>query len=272
MNACIKPLAAATLAVALCAAASPAWPLDRPQPSPKDQRIRWTAYDETDVIQVDTTLGVATQIQLNDDEDYVTHAFGDSAAYDFQQVGKHLLLKPKVEQADTNLIYITTKRNYSFLLRYAKARNGREMFRLVLRYPEAEKAAATARLEEDFVRHELAKGDLAINWQSYTMSGDIKIGPEAAWDDGAQTWMRFAPGPDLPAIYYVDPDGHEVIANRHMEDERTIVLHRTARRWHLRIGNQVLAVHNDFADAARNLQTSTVSPAVRRVLREEASQ
>ena len=107
MNIRFRPLAVAVLSVALCAAAAPAWSLDRPAASPKDQRIRWTDYDAADVIQVDTTLGVATQIQLNDDEDYVTHAFGDSAAYDFQQVGKHLLLKPIVEQADTNLLYIT---------------------------------------------------------------------------------------------------------------------------------------------------------------------
>lgn len=261
--------AAAALAFALCAAAPPAWALDRPAASPKDQRIRWTDYDPADVVQIDTTLGVATQIQLNDDEDYVTHAFGDSAAYDFQQIGKHLLLKPIVEQADTNLIYITTKRNYSFLLKYAKQRNGREVFRVVLRYPEAEQAKTAAQAEKDRVQQDLATGDLAINWQSYTMSGDTVIGPEAAWDDGAQTWLRFAPGQDLPTVYFVDPDGHEVITNRHMDGDRTIVLHRTAARWHLRLGEKVVAIHNEAPAAARTLPTGTVSPTVQRVLREE---
>lgn len=255
--------------VALCAAAPPAWSLDKPQASPKDQRIRWTDYDAADVIQVDTTLGVATHIQLNDDEEYVTHAFGDSAAYDFAPKGKHLLLKPIVEQADTNLLYITTKRNYSFLLKYAKERKGREVFRVVLRYPEVDEAKTAAEQEKAQVQRDLASTDLAINWQSYTMSGDTAIGPEAAWDDGAQTWLRFAPGQDLPAAYFVDPDGNEVIANRHMEDDRTLVLHRVAARWHLRLGNKVVAIHNDAPQSVRALPTRTVSPTVERVLREE---
>ncbi|MBJ7264354.1 MAG: TrbG/VirB9 family P-type conjugative transfer protein [Burkholderiaceae bacterium] len=257
------------LTVALCAAAPSAWPLDRPQASLKDHRIRWTDYDALDVIQVDTTLGVATQIQLNDDEDYVTHAFGDSASYDFQQFGKHLLLKPIAEQADTNLLYITTQRNYSFLLKYAKERKGREVFRLVMRYPETEQASTAAQEEQAHVQRALANGELAINWQSYTMSGDTTIGPQAAWDDGAQTWLRFAPGQDLPAVYFVDPDGNEVIANRHMEGDSTIVVHRVAARWHLRLGEKVTAVHNDASLAARTLTTGTVSPTVERVLREE---
>ncbi|WP_028354595.1 TrbG/VirB9 family P-type conjugative transfer protein [Bordetella petrii] len=272
MNARLTPILKVALAAVLATCAPAAYSLDRPDASPKDQRIRWTDYDAADVIQVDTTLGVATQIQLNDDEDYVTHAFGDSAAYDFQQIGKHLLLKPIVEQADTNLLYITTKRNYSFLLKYAKERKGREVFRLVLRYPEMEKARAAAWEEADTVQRELASRELAINWQSYTMSGDTSIGPKAAWDDGAQTWLRFAPGQDLPTAYFVDPDGQEVIANRHMEDGQTIVLHRVAARWHLRLGDKVVAVHNDAPLAARALPTGTVSPVVERVLRQESTQ
>ncbi|NMU89780.1 TrbG/VirB9 family P-type conjugative transfer protein [Achromobacter ruhlandii] len=259
----------AALALALCVAAPPAAALDRPQSSPKDQRIRWTDYDPADVVQIDTTLGVATQIQLTDDEDYVTHAFGDSAAYDFQQIGKHLLLKPIVEQADTNLVYITTKRNYSFLLKYAKQRNGREVFRVVLRYPETDRTKSAAQADRERIQQDLAAGELAINWQNYTMSGDTDIGPEAAWDDGAQTWLRFAPGQDLPTVYFVDPDGNEVITNRHMDGDRTIVLQRTASRWHLRLGQKVLAIHNDGRTSTRTLPTGTVSPTVERVLREE---
>lgn len=261
--------AAAALMLALGAAAPPTWALDRPQTSPKDQRIRWTDYDPADVVQIDTTLGVATQIQLNDDEDYVTHAFGDSDAYDFQQIGKQLLIKPIVEQADTNLVYITTKRNYSFLLKYAKQRNGREVFRVVLRYPDTEVAKSAVQADKERVKQDLASGELAINWQSYTMSGDTTIGPEAAWDDGAQTWLRFAPGQDLPTVYFVDPDGSEVITNRHMDGDRTIVLQRTAARWHLRLGEKVVAIHNDAPSAARTLTTGTISPTVQRVIREE---
>ncbi|WP_063588602.1 TrbG/VirB9 family P-type conjugative transfer protein [Achromobacter ruhlandii] len=271
MNVRLKSLATAALTVALCAAAGPAWSLDQTQASTKDKRVRFADYDPDEVYLVNTSLGVATHIQLNDDEDYVTHAFGDSAAYAFTPVGKHLLLKPRVEQADTNLNYITTKRNYTFLLKYAKERKGGDVYRISMRYPENERAKTAKQEDAALVQQELGNSELAINWQSYTMSGDASIGPEAAWDDGAQTSLRFAPGQDLPSVYFVDSDGQEVIANRHMDGERTIVLHRVASRWHLRLGNKVVAVHNEAPVAARSLSTGTISPAVERVLREESS-
>lgn len=265
----LRPALGALLAAALCAGSPAAWPLEHPQASPKDQRVRSADYDPANVIQVDTALGIATHIVLADDEDYVTHGFGDSAAYDFVHEGRHLLLKPKADQADTNLIYITTKRDYAFLLKYAKKRTGREFFRLELHYPEDEKAREQAQGDQDLVQSELANGDLAINWERYTMSGDASLAPVNAWDDGAQTWLRFAPGQDLPAVYFVDPDGHEVIANRHMADENTIVLHRVAKTWRLRLGNQVMAIHNEGDGPARGLPTRTVSPQVERVPLEE---
>jgi type IV secretion system protein VirB9 len=262
----------AFLAATLCLGTSAAWALDVPKPSPKDQRVRWVDYDPDDVIRVDTALGIATHIVLSDDEQYLDHAFGDSDAYDLVENGKHVLIKPKADQANTNLIYITDKRSYTFMLEYAKKRTGREYFRLNLRYPEAEAAKAALQNEKGFVDRELNMGDLAINWQSYTMNGDMPLAPIAAWDDGAQTWLRFAPGQDLPTIYFVDPEGQEVIANRHMADEQTVVLHRVAAKWHLRLGNQVLAVHNEAGAQARSLPTRTVSPSVQRVLREESAQ
>ncbi|OZI26039.1 hypothetical protein CAL26_01410 [Bordetella genomosp. 9] len=295
MNRTVKLIVGAILAATLGAAWKPALALDHPHASPKDSRIRWANYDPDNVIEVDTALGVATQIELSKDEHYVTHAFGDGAAYAFQQIGNHLLLKPIVEQADTNLLYITDQRSYSFSLRYvtpqgdadkssdnkAESRSGKKfekrpspqgVFRLVLRYPDDEQAKDKRREDKALVEHALARTDGAINWQSYTMNGDTSIAPVNAWDDGAQTWLRFAPGQDLPVVYFVDADGQEVIPNRHMADEHTIVVHRTAALWHLRLGNQVLAIHNDSPIPARSLPTRTISPAVERIIREEPGQ
>lgn len=263
---------ALVLATTLSLATNVAWALDTPKASPKDQRVRWVDYDPDNVIRVDTALGIATHIVLSDDEQYLDHAFGDSDAYDLVENGKHVLIKPKADQANTNLIYITDKRSYTFLLEYAKKRTGREFFRLNLRYPEDEAARTAAAEEKGLVQRALDKSDLAINWESYTMSGNQSLAPTAAWDDGAQTWLRFAPGQDLPTIYFVDADGQEVMVNRHMADEQTIVLHRVAAKWHLRLGNQVLAVYNEAGVQARSLPTRTVSPLVERVLREEPDQ
>lgn len=268
----ITMLARLTLIGALSAVSASAWALDTPKGSAKDQRIRNTQYDPTDVIAVNTTPGVATHIVLADDEQFVMHAFGDAAAYEFQQVGKHLLLKPIARQADTNLIVITDKRNYAFMLRYADQAKGNAVYRVELNYPDIELARSAALNQQTQIEQALQRTGVAINWQSYTMSGDKSLAPVNAWDDGAQTWLRFAPGQDLPAVYFVDPDGNEVIANRHMADPHTIVLHRIAAKWHLRLGEQVLAIHNESANQARSLSTGTVSPDVQRVIRQEAVQ
>ena len=245
--------------------------LDNPKASPKDTRIRHTDYDSNNVIAVWTVAGVTTHIVLADDESYVTHAFGDAQAYDFQQVGKHLLLKPIAQQADTNLIVITDKRNYAFLLQNAQPGKGKETHRITLNYPDSQAAMSAAQAAQNQVNQALDQTGVAINWQNYTMSGNQSLAPVNAWDDGAQTWLRFAPGQDLPAVYFVDADGNEVIANRHMADAHTIVMHRVAAKWHLRLGDQVLAIHNESSQQTRPLPTKTISPEVERVLRTEAT-
>src|SRR3546814_8469612 len=104
-----------------------------------------------------------------------------------------------------------------------------------------------------------------MNWQAYTRSGDAAIAPVHAWDDGRQTWLQFAPQADIPTVYRVTPDGQEVITNHHMADERTMVLHRTSALWHLRLGDQVLAIHNGaYGTTPVPAHTGTASPAVRR--------
>lgn len=260
------------IAVSLGCVPVVAYSLDIPKASPKDKRIRSTQYDSQDVIAVTTTTGIATHIELADDETYITHALGDAAAYDFQQIGKHLLFKPIAPEADTNLIVITDRRSYAFLLQHKAKGSGKEVHRITLNYPDIDQARAEALNRSAQVEQALEATGLAINWEAYTMSGDQALAPINAWDDGAQTWLRFAPGQDLPAVYFVDADGNEVIANRHMADAHTIVMHRVASRWHLRLGDQVLAIFNENSNQTRSLPTGTVSPDVERVIRQEALQ
>ncbi len=257
------------LAGLLAGTAACSWALDIPKASPKDKRIRTTQYDPNDVIRIPTMTGVVTHIELSADEKFITHAFGDKEAYDFNQFDQHLILKPTALQANTNLIVITNKRNYAFLLDHVAEGSGKEVHRLSLDYPELEQARLLAEKRTEDIDRSLANTGLAINWAGYTMSGDQTLAPVSAWDDGAQTWLRFSPGQDLPAIYFVDADGQEVIANRHMYDAHTIVMHRVAAKWHLRLGEQVLAIYNEHSKQTRSLQTGTISPEIERVLRKE---
>ena len=249
-----------------------AWGLDVPKPSPRDSRIRSTEYDPSNVIQVNTTMGYTTLIDLAPDEKYVTHAFGDAKAYDFQTVGQHILIKPIADQADTNLIVITDKRTYDFRLKYSKdgKQDGKnsEMDIVRLKFPDIDIKRAKDLEDKSRMREDFSTTGQAINWKSYTMSGDMAIAPASVWDDGAQTFFRFAPGQDLPVIYFVDPDGSEVVTNRHMMDPQTIVMERVAATWHLRLGNKVLGIYNSNV-LARPLVTRTISPQIERVIRQK---
>lgn len=266
------PAAVCILVLAFCMWA-PAWALDVPRSSPKDSRIRSTEYDPANVIQVNTTMGYTTLIDLAPDEKYVTHAFGDAQAYDFQTVGQHILIKPIADQANTNLIVITDKRTYDFRLKYSKdgMQDGKDsaMDVVRLKFPDIDEKRAQDIQEKTRMKADFATTGLAINWKSYTMSGEMSIAPTSVWDDGAQTFFRFAPGQDLPVVYFVDPDGSEVITNRSMMDPQTIVMERVAATWHLRLGNKVLGIYNSNVQA-RPLLTRTISPSVERVVRQKA--
>lgn len=253
---------------------APSWALDRPVATDYDHRVRLVAYNPLDVIQVDTVLGTATLIELEPGEKYVSHAFGDSAAYDFAERGDRVLLKPRAEQADTNLIVLTDRRNYAFRLSYSHDRHTSALYKLTIRHPDTEREAARNNAQRQQVAQALDSAQAARNWQAYTMSGHRSIAPIHAWDDGASTWFEFAPGQELPQIYQVDADGQEVIANRHMANPRTVVVDRVTALWRLRLGQQVLAIHNEAAHHGRTqpLPTGTVSPDVKRVIREEPSQ
>lgn len=254
------------LALLLCLSVpASALALETPRSSRLDHRVRYVNYNPADVIQLDAVIGVATHIVLESGENYVYHVFGDSQAYAFTYKNNHLFFKPTAEDADTNLIVITDRRDYSFRLSYSGDRASPALYKLVIRYPEVESRKRAQAAQKAAVERSLQATGNPVNWRAYTRSGDAAIAPVHAWDDGRQTWLQFAPEADIPTVYRVTADGQEVITNHHMADERTMVLHRTSARWHLRLGNQVLAIHNDaYGTTLVPAHTGTTSPAVRR--------
>lgn len=257
---------AMALALAL-ALPAPVFALDSPKTSRADYRVRYASYNPGDVIQLDATIGIATHIVLEPGENYVYHVLGDSEAYAFTHKDNHLFLKPIAEQADTNLIVVTNRRDYSFRLTYHKA-DSKALYKLVIRYPEAESQRLAQVAQKAVVARALQAVGTPVNWKTYTRSGNAAIAPIHAWDDGRQTWFQFAQKADIPTVYRVTPDGQEVLTNYHMADARTMVMHRTSARWHLRLGKQVLAIYNGaYGNVPVPAVTGTASPTVRRVVK-----
>lgn len=270
-------LTRAALAVALAAgSAGAAWAESKPNESRFDSRIRFVTFNAADVVKIDTLAGVATHIQLEDGENYVTHAFGDAQAWSFAMEKHHVFIKPTADKADTNLIIVTDRRTYTFDLAYHKAPPAPVIFQLSFHYPDTaakkQAAAAEARTLESALSG--PRGNANTN---YSMAGNKAIAPLNVWDDGKFTYFKFPENRDVPAIYMVDADGRESIVNRNSTGTATdvVVMQKVAEKWRVRLGGQVLSIFNDKAlseaDAPiatnRDSATGTRSPVVMRVVK-----
>jgi type IV secretion system protein VirB9 len=174
--------------------------------------IRSVDYDANEVVTLEVAAGVVLHIVVEPGETYVTHAFGDGKAWDFAVKANHYFLKSAALDADSNLTVVTDRRSYHFLLRMKK--DGKDpTLEVVFRYPEKSRKARAAADGE--------KTDQAFGTPPkepnlhYSMSGDLDIAPENAWDDRTFTYFKFPGNRDIPAIYMVDADGEESIVNRH---------------------------------------------------------
>lgn len=261
-----KILACAVAACLLCTAVHAT---EFPQPSVQDSRILTVIYEPSNVVRIDGMVGIVTHIQLEPGEQYVDHAFGDSAGWWFAVSGNNVFLKPKAEHSGTNLVLITNKRVYNFELRYADMSvKGDKMFDVRFIYPatkvaETKAAAEQAQVNADF---HIAR---PIN-ANYTMTGDRSLAPIHAWDNWQFTYFQFPGAVDMPEIYVVNPDGTESIVDHHIEGKGSdiVVVHKVAKQWVLRLGNSALSVFNESYDPVGVLnQSRTASPDVIRTVR-----
>lgn len=254
--------------------------LDIPVGSAFDSRIKTVMYNSEDVTKVDSVIGVATHIILDPNETYLTHAFGDSDAWQFSYKKNHYFVKPKAENGDTNLTIVTDKRVYNFDIRYhfeeyLKGSKGKRSFdnkmtfQIQFKYPEVE--AKKKKEENDDAKRKvefsklLAKG---VNLK-YTINGEPKLAPMNVWDAQGFTYFKFAPGQDIPTITAVDSLGNETKVVTHQEgiSSQIVVVHRVSREFRLRLGTSVTGVYNenDGRQPVYENYTGTVSDGYKRV-------
>lgn len=255
------------LAIIFLYSVSPIYALNLPNKSNYDNRIRYTTYNQNDVVQLDTVLGVATHIELESGEQYLTHAFGDAASYSFAVEQNHIFIKPKAENANTNLIIVTDRRSYSFRLTFHDQDNVQSVYQLSFRYPDTLNKKRQEAIEKSTIERGFKEQGGIYN-VSYTMSGDTDIAPLNTWDNDEFTFFKFPRNRDIPGIYMVDTDGKESIVNRTANDQGIIKVHKVNPKWVLRLGNRALAIFNESYDPYGIQNTTrTTSPNVKRVLK-----
>jgi type IV secretion system protein VirB9 len=278
----MKPIAlmsAVILAAALLAATSPARAYDLPGWS-GDSRVRQVVYREDQVVRVLAQRGFATHIALDPVEHILVVAPGDRDGWQVvaNRDDHDVYLKPQLAAHDTNLEIRTDRHSYSFdlvvLPLTTRIDSNRAMYRITFVYPEAKAAHLKADDEAAVVRERLAQPPVVRNraYSMQVMPHSDDIAPSAAWDDGRFTYLRIPNNRRIPAIFRVAENNSESVVDRHMEGD-VIVVHQVARRFVLRLGDEVVGVWNDAfdMDGVPPNDGTTVS-GVKRVLRSDGDE
>jgi type IV secretion system protein VirB9 len=220
-----------------------------------DSRVRQVVYASDAVVRIQAQRGFATHIALDSQEQIQVVAPGDRDGWQVvANRGDHdVYLKPQLAAHDSNLEIRTDKRSYSFdlfvLPLKAKFGNGDEMYRVTFVYPDEAKAQAHAETDAELVAQRLGQPPMVRNarYSMQVMPHSDDIAPTAAWDDGRFTYIRIPNNRRIPAIFRVADDGTESVVDRHMEAD-TIVVHEVAKRFVLRLGDEVVGIWNDAYD------------------------
>src|SRR5262245_9268502 len=85
---------------------------------PQDPRVRTVLYNARDVGKIEATYGFHTVVEFGAGEVIESLIIGDSMAWDAEKsdAGNRIFLKPKENNASTNLTVITDRHTYMFAL------------------------------------------------------------------------------------------------------------------------------------------------------------
>jgi type IV secretion system protein VirB9 len=230
-----------------------------------DARIRLVPYAADTIYRLKGFAGYQIDLEFEAGETFVGLGSGDLDSLTFAAQDNHLFLKPRAAGIDTNVTVLTSRRTYHFDYSISVHRPdpafGDVIYVLRFNYPALGDSAAP-------IERKLAEAPNS-RWHNlhYGYCGSPQLKPQAAWDDGVQTRLRFAPQQELPAIFVRNDDDTESLVNFAMEDGE-LVVQRVARRFILRRGRLVGCIVNQgFTGGGERLDSGTVAPSVRRVTR-----
>lgn len=216
--------------------------------SKEDGRIQLATYSANQVYNVYVNSGRVTMIEFESDEDVENNpiGFGDSEAWSVGIKGNKMIVKPKADNPDTNVVIGTNKRIYVLSLITTPAAR-QTTYLLRFRYPDTEAKLAAEQAARDHQADEKRRMNSTtpiFKNMNYTMNGDAKIGPTAAWDDGLFTTLQYANSHELPAVFKRSADGTEALVNSHIDGDK-LVIHETNDTFILRLGDLVAGVYNE---------------------------
>lgn len=176
-----------------------------PQPGIGDPRIQYIQYQPEQVVLIEAAVGYHVTVKLAPDEGVNNIALGDSSAWQVttNNSGDHLFVKPLQSGVATNMTVITGERLYAFELVSGSA-PGSGAYTVTFRYPPPVAAIGYEVPSEMTGR--------------YKLSGDRALRPLTIGDDGTRTYIKWAQNGPLPAVFAINGDRPEALANGNMRD------------------------------------------------------
>lgn len=270
-------------------------------PSRYDKRTRSVAYEPLEVYRIKGYYGYFTRLEFAPDETEIEFALGDEEAWMVVSTRNNVLLKPKRPKPDTNMVVITNKRSYNFVLTAedipkgdgsSRANKDEQQFLVRFTYPQEEakerkrqqdaeakayaerqkkeKEALDRKLKEYQVGAALRDANNAVMNTDYFGCGAEEVLPSAAYDNHQFTYLKFPPGTEIPSIFVIDTYGDESLINYNVEND-WIVIQRTAKEMTLRNGKFVGCLINANRTTNRT-ESGTISPSVKRTLKNDKEQ
>jgi type IV secretion system protein VirB9 len=189
--------------------AHPAMAQVRPTPGVGDPRIQTVMYDPEQVVLLQVSTGYQLTVEFAPDERIENVAVGDSGAWQItpNKRGDHLFIKPTTNSVITNLTVITDARTYVFEL--APGGGSTPAYTIRFDYPKPPLPAP---------------GDSpALEAGRYKLSGTAALRPDAISDDGLKTYIIWRDDQTLPAVFVIDRQGRETLADGAMRDGRYVL-------------------------------------------------
>ena len=246
----LKTLLITAISIAVLAV-GPAYAGKDPRSSSADSRIKTFTYHETEVFQLKGHYGFSTVIEFSSRERIETISMGDSESWQVLPTKSRpnvLLIKPLEENAQTNMTVMTTKRIYTFELSASKASSHRSSelaFRVRFVYPEETDMELANFSSTASAHYDPLQGTDGSDWNfDYSYSGDKRLKPKRAFDDGVFTYFQFEDFEVMPAIFAVDENRNESLINYNIQGDY-LVVSKVGAQFTLRDGDTATCIFND---------------------------
>lgn len=235
--------------ILVIAGAEAASALQLSRPIATDSRIRTLRYSPNEVYKFVGHYGFQSVIEFSKDEEIQSVSVGDSVAWQIVPAENKLFVKPVEQDATTNMTVITSRGMYQFEMYGETTEDIRDksmIFVLRFIYADDEGQEGVTNFANSVGVPDLTDPEILkkLNFK-YTVAGIETVAPIRVFDDGEFTYFQFRDrNSEVPAFFYVDPDGSEGVLNFRTSGDY-IVVERVAPAFTLRSGSYVLCVFNE---------------------------